>query len=164
MGIEKTATDWLKAARVTETPWQFVTSAGGELAVGTPIARLSVAGVVGALWVKYGRDGTTQRLTYGGVGASAGFSLVPFPANFSFSIPAMPSAGVIYKLPFAGKALSFNELRGPFVMMQVGVDWGPGVSGSVMFIGGNPEWPASLVRFSHPRYWRPRPRVFGSAA
>lgn len=137
MDVERKITDLLQAIKVTATPWEFVTSGGGELTVGTPIAKLSVAGTAGALWLKYGK-GKPIRFTYGGAGGSVGLSLVPFPGNFSFSIPAMPSAGVVYKLPFAGKSLSESELRGTFVMMELCADLGPGLSGAVMFIGGNP--------------------------
>jgi hypothetical protein len=138
MDIEQRFSDLLRAIRVTRTPWEFVTSGGGELTVGTPIARVSAAGTAGALWVKYGSS-KPIRLTYGGVGGSVGVSLVPFPANFSFSLPQMPNAGVIYKLPFAGKTLSESELKGLFVMIEICADWGAGLSGAVMFIGGSPQ-------------------------
>jgi len=50
----------------------------------------------------------------------------------------MPSAGVVYKLPFAGKSHSQSELKGVFVTLELCADLGPGLSGAVMFIGGNP--------------------------
>ena len=138
MDMVQRAKDLLTALRVTKSPWEFVTSAGGELTVGTPIAKLSVAGTAGAIWVKNGSTGKTIRLTYGGAGGSVGLSLVPFPGNFSFSIPQMPSAGTIYKLPFAGKTLSESELKGGFIMTELCADLGPGLSGALMFLGGNP--------------------------
>lgn len=138
MDVERKIKDLLSAVRVTTTPWEFVTSGGGELAIGTPVAKVSVAGTLGAIWIKYGKGGKPIRLTYGGLGGSIGLSLVPFPGNFSFSIPAMPSAGVIYKMPFAGKTLSESEFKGGLVMMELCGDLGPGLSGAVMFVGGNP--------------------------
>lgn len=137
MDVENKIKDLLRTIQVARTPWQFVTSGGGELTVGTPIARLSVGATAGAMWIRYGSD-QPIRLNYGGVGGAVGLSLVPFPGNFSFSLPSMPNAGVIYKLPFAGKTLSKGELTGMFVMMEVCLDWGAGLSGTVMFIGGSP--------------------------
>jgi hypothetical protein len=143
MDVEQTLKDMVAALRVVESPWRFVTSGGATLSVGTPIARVSVAATMGALWVAFG-TANPIRLTYGGVGGSVGLSLVPFPGNFSFSIPAMPSAGVVYKLPFAGKSLSAGELKGQFLMFELAADWGPGASGALMFLGGNQTF-ASLV-------------------
>lgn len=66
-----------------------------------------------------------------------GVSLVPTVADFAFSLPQMPSAGKIYKLPFAGRSLSLREMRGLFVMIDISGDVGPGGSGSVIFLGGS---------------------------
>jgi hypothetical protein len=49
----------------------------------------------------------------------------------------MPSAGTIYKLPYAGKTLSVKELRGAFILLQVGLDAGAGRAKAVMFLGGD---------------------------
>jgi hypothetical protein len=57
--------------------------------------------------------------------------------NFSFSIPDMPSAGTVYKLPYAGKTLSLKELKGGFIMLQAGADAGAGRAKGVMFLGGD---------------------------
>jgi len=123
---------------LTKTPWKFVTCDGGELTVGTPIARVSLAGTLGAFWVR--KDaGPPVRLLYGGAGGAVGLSLIPFPGNFSFSTPAMPSVGAIYRLPCGGKSLSLNELKGTFLMMELSADWGPGASGALMFLGGAPQ-------------------------
>jgi len=149
MDVQRKISDLLRAITVTATPWEFVTSGGAELMVGTPIVRLSVAGTAGALWLKYG-TGRPIRFTSGGAGGSVGLTLVPFPGNFSFSIPAMPSAGVVYKLPFAGKSLSQSELKGTFVMMELCADLGPGLSGAVMFMGGNPYLAAMAGPFFIP--------------
>jgi hypothetical protein len=150
MDVERKIRDLMSAVWVTKTPWEFVTSGGGELTVGTPVAKVSVAGTVGAIWIKYGGGGKPIRLTYGGLGGSVGLSLVPFPGNFSFSIPAMPSAGVIYKMPFAGKTLSQSEFKGGLVMMELCADLGPGASGAVMFVGGNPYLAAAAGPLSLP--------------
>jgi hypothetical protein len=144
MDLEQTYRDMVSSFSVVESPWTFDTSAGAELVIGTPVARVAVAGTMGAIWVRYHGAGKSTRLTYGGAGASLGVSLVPFPGNFSFSIPQMPSGGMVYKLPFAGKTLSLSELRGVFLLFELAADWGPGASGAVMFIGGNPVL-ASLV-------------------
>jgi hypothetical protein len=55
MDVERKIKDMLSAVRVTSTPWEFVTSGGGELMVGTPVARVSVAGTVGAIWISTAR-------------------------------------------------------------------------------------------------------------
>ena len=70
--------------------------------------------------------------------------MVPFPANFSFSMPQMPSSGTVYKLPWAGEKLSADELKGAFVQFSVEGDFGPGYGQSLMFLGGN-TWFAGLV-------------------
>ena len=127
----------MKKMVVRRSQWQFVTLGGAALTVGTPIAKLAVGGAGGALWVKRDSDADTKRLTFGGLSGSVGLSLIPSPVNFSFSLPAMPSAGRIYKLPAAGRTLSFDEMRGPFVMMEVAADWTVGGTAALMFIGGN---------------------------
>ncbi|MBS1797840.1 MAG: hypothetical protein JSS81_28730 [Acidobacteria bacterium] len=123
--------------RPQESPWKFVTSGGGELSVGTPVAHVGINAGGGVLHVKRDSDPAPTVLHYGGLGGSVGLSLIPFVGNFSFSITAMPSAGRIYKLPLAGRTLSLDELRGPFVALEVGADAGPGVGGALMFIGGS---------------------------
>lgn len=122
---------------IVESDWRFVTSAGGTLTVSTPIARVGVNGTGGLLRLKRDSDKSPTQLNFGGIGGGVGVSLVPTPANFSFSIPQMPSAGRVYKLPFAGRTLSLHELKGAFVMIEVGADFGPGGSGALMFLGGN---------------------------
>lgn len=72
-----------------------------------------------------------------GRAVTVGVSLIPTIVDFSFSLPQMPSSGVIYKLAFAGKTLSFSELQGLFVMVDISGDVGPGGSGSIMFLGGS---------------------------
>ena len=138
MKIKQALSRLARTLLVTKTPWEFVTCDGGELTVGTPIARVAVAGTMGAFWVRED-SGAPIRLIYGGAGGAVGLSLIPFPGNFSFSIPAMPSVGTIYRLPRAGKGLSLNELKGTFLMMELSADWGPGVSGALMFLGGAPQ-------------------------
>jgi hypothetical protein len=123
--------------RVTESTWKFVTSAGGDLTIGTPVVHVGANATGGALWLQKGASGRPVRFTFGGIGGSASLSLVPFPGNFSFSIPQMPSSGVVYKLPYAGGTLSESELRGAFVEITVAGDAGPGYGQSLMFIGGN---------------------------
>jgi hypothetical protein len=49
----------------------------------------------------------------------------------------MPSAGRIYKLPFAGYTLGLKEMKGTFVMFELGADFGAGASAALMFLGGN---------------------------
>ncbi len=122
---------------IVESDWKFVTSGGATLSVGTPIARLSVNGTGGLIQVKRDRDQNPTQLNFGGLGGSLGLSLIPSPVNFSFSIPAMPSAGRVYKLPFAGRTLSVGELKGAFVMFEVGADVGVGAGGAFMFLGGS---------------------------
>jgi hypothetical protein len=117
--------------------WQFVTSAGGSLVIETPIIHVGVNATGGGLWIQNTKTNTTATLKYGGIGGSVGVGLIPCPFDFSFSIPQFPSAGVIYKLPYAGRSLSLDELKGPFVMLEVSGDVGPGLSGALMFIGGS---------------------------
>ena len=63
-------------------------------------------------------------------------SMIPSPVNLSFSITDMPSFGKIYKLPFAGKALSLRELKGGLVIYQLAYDMSIGGSLGLMFLGG----------------------------
>lgn len=120
-----------------ESDWKFVTSAGGALTVGTPVAHVGVAVEGGALWVKRDADPSTTRLTFGSIGGSLGLSLIPSPVNFSFSIPEMPSAGTIYSLFAAGRTLTRDELSGVLVAYEVNADVGAGFAGSLMFLGGS---------------------------
>jgi hypothetical protein len=137
MGWEATFRDVMSRMTVTESDWKFVTSGSGELTVGTPVAHLGVNATGGAMWIKRASDTNETRLAFGGLGGSLGLSLIPFPGNFSFSLPQMPNAGTIYKLPFAGRTLSLRELQGAFVLMEVAADAGPGLSGALMFLGGS---------------------------
>lgn len=120
-----------------QTDWSFVTSANGALAVKTPIVNVGANATGGAIWIKNESKGSTQSLKYGGAGGSVGVSLVPTIIDFAFSLPQMPSAGKIYKLPFAGRSLSFGEMKGLFVMLDFSGDVGPGGSGSIIFLGGS---------------------------
>ncbi len=137
MGWQEEVNQIIEKMVIVESDWKFVTSGGGTLSVGTPIAKLSVAGTGGLIQVQRDVDRTPTQLNFGGLGGSVGLSLIPSPANFSFSIPAMPSAGRIYKLPMAGRSLSLREMKGAFVMFEAGADFGAGASGAFMFLGGN---------------------------
>lgn len=138
MGWEESLRGVLARLTPVESDWKFVTSGGGELTVGTPVAHLGVNAAGGAMWVKRDSDAAESRLDFGGVGGSAGLSLIPFPGNFSFSLAQMPNAGTIYKLPFAGSGnLALSDLKGAFVMMELAGDAGPGMSGSLFFLGGS---------------------------
>ncbi|MBC7796582.1 MAG: hypothetical protein H7Z37_06900 [Pyrinomonadaceae bacterium] len=137
MSFESELQNVMSRLIIVESDWKFVTSAGGELTIGTPIVHVGVNATGGALWVKRDSDSSETCLRYGGIGGSVSLSLIPSPANFSFSIPQMPSAGRIYKLPFAGRTLSRSEFTGAFVLMEISGDFGPGLSGALMFIGGS---------------------------
>lgn len=137
MGWQEDVIRLFNQLRPQQSPWKFVTSGGGNLTVGTPVAHVGVNAEGGVIHVQRDSDPAPTVLHYGGLGGSAGLSLVPFVGNFSFSITAMPSAGRIYKLPAAGRTLSLHELKGPFVAFEVGADAGPGVGGTLMFIGGS---------------------------
>lgn len=126
-----------KLSTVEESSWQFVTSAGAELSIGTPLVHIGVNMTGGALWLKDGASGPPTKLTYGGAGFGASLSTIPFPANFSFSITAMPSAGVVYKLPWAGGKLTLSEMKGTFVSFGAAGDVGAGYGQAVMFLGCN---------------------------
>src|SRR5690348_1547478 len=88
-------------------------------------------------WLKEGDEGKPIKWKYGGAVGSLYLSAISFPANFSFSLPQMPSYGRVYQLPYSGKTLSLNELTGAFVLFMGTADTGVGWSGSVMFIGGS---------------------------
>jgi hypothetical protein len=129
---------------VSESTWRFVTSAGGELSIGTPVVHVGANVTAGAIWLQDGAGGKPIRFTFGGVGGSASLNLVPFPANLSFSMPQMPSSGTVYKLPYAGGTLSESELRGAFVQIGIASDFGPGYGQSLMFMGGSASLAAIL--------------------
>lgn len=107
-----------------ETPWEFSTSSGIELAIGTPLAHVGFNATGGCLWVKDGPNGAPQKLRYGGVGGSGGLALVPTKINLSFSMPQMQSFGKVYALPFANDQLSFDDLKGPFMVVTYATDFG----------------------------------------
>ncbi len=137
MDFEKKFKQFMSSFNPVQTDWSFVTSANGALAVKTPIVNVGANATGGAIWIKNESNGSTHSLKYGGVGGSVGLSLVPTVIDFAFSIPQMPSAGKIYKLPFAGRSLSLREMKGLFVMLDISGDVGPGGSGSVIFLGGS---------------------------
>jgi hypothetical protein len=128
---------YLECLTIRESNWKFETSAGGELSIGTPTVHVGVNFTLGALWLKEGEKGKPIKFGYGGAGGSFSFYLIPFPGNFSFSMPQMPSYGTVYQLPYAGKTLSKKELTGPFVLITGAADVGVGWGESVMFVGGS---------------------------
>ena len=134
MSVQSVLENLLKSL-VGPSGWRFETSGGGSVTVGTPVAHLGINAEGGAIYLF--RDREHVRLIYGGVGCSAGLSLVPSPVNFSFAMTQMPSAGVVYRLPLAGRMLDRSELSGGCVFFDVSADGGPGASGSMMFIGGS---------------------------
>lgn len=140
MGFKEDFKSFIENLAPVRSEWEFVTSANGSLVIETPIVHVGVNATGGGLWIKNSRNNTTATLKYGGIGGSVGVGLVPCPFDFSFSIPQMPSAGVIYKLPYAGRSLSLNEMKGPFVMLEVSGDVGAGLSGALMFLGGSTFW------------------------
>jgi hypothetical protein len=144
MSADKSLSSILSNLAVVESDWKFVTSAGAELSVNTPIAKVGVNLTGGLIRVKRDSDPQPTQLNFGGVGGSVGLGLVPLPAKFSFSLPQMPSVGRIYKLPWARQTLDLNEMKGAMVMFQIGADAGPGVSGAFMFLGGRLWFAAGL--------------------
>ena len=144
MEFEEKFKAFMEGLAPVRSDWEFVTSANGSLAVATPIVRVGVNATGGGLWIKNSKDNTTATLKYGGVGGSFGVELLPSLIDFSFSIPQMPSAGVIYKFPYAGRTLSLSEFEGAFVMFEIFGDVGPGVSGALMFLGCSTFW-ASVI-------------------
>ena len=137
MDFEKKFKQFMASLMPFQTDWSFATSANGVLAVKTPIVNVGANATGGAIWINNEKDGSCSALTYGGVGGSVGVSLVPTPVDFAFSVPQMPSAGRIYKLPFAGRSLSLGEMKGLFIMLDISGDVGPGGSGSIIFLGGS---------------------------
>lgn len=137
MDFEEKFKHFMSGLNPIQTDWSFVTSANGALAVKTPIVNVGANATGGAIWIKNESNGSTHSLKYGGVGGSVGVSLVPTIIDFAFSIPQMPSAGKIFKLPFAGRSLSLKEMKGIFVMLDISGDVGPGGSGSMIFLGGS---------------------------
>ena len=123
---------------LNESQWSFKTSAGASMGVGTPVVKLGLNRGGGSMWIQKDGAAGLDRLDFGGVGASAGVSLSGTPINLSFSMRAMPSAGRIYRMPFAGRKLTKDELLGGFVMFEAAADFGAGGSQALMFIGGNP--------------------------
>ena len=111
-GIAQRVREFLAQQLFRETPWTFSTSAGVELAVGSPLAHLGFNATGGCVWLKDGPNGTPQELNYGGVGGSGGLGIVPTAVNISFSMPQMLSFGVVYALPFGGDHLKFDDLKG----------------------------------------------------
>ena len=111
MDFEEKFKQFMFGLNPIQTGWTFVTSANGALAVKTPIVNVGANATGGAIWIKNEADGSTHSLKYGGVGGSVGVSLVPTPVDFAFSIPQFPSAGRIYKLPFAHPLLTQQSFR-----------------------------------------------------
>jgi hypothetical protein len=131
-------THYFDCLTIRESNWKFETSAGADLSIGTPTVHVGVNLTGGALWLKDGDDGKPIECRYGGIGGSLSLYAIPFLGNISFSLPQMPSYGMVYQLPCAGTTLSLKELTGTFVLFVGSADAGVGWSGSVMFIGGSP--------------------------
>lgn len=128
-----------------ETPWEFVTSAGGEVSAGTPVAHVGFNATAGALWLRKKPSGAPVKLRFGGVGGSGSVNVIPSPVNLSFSMTQMPSYGTIYDLPRRGDCSTLDELKGCFVQFGFAGDFGPGYGGSFMFMGCDPSAMTSLI-------------------
>jgi len=139
IGLQEAFDTIVSGALVRESDWEFCTSAGATFGVNTPLIKLGVNATGGSFWVKkrFASDEDRLRLDFGGAGGQAGLSAVPSPINFSFSVPDFWSRGLIYKFPFAGWSLSFEEMKGGFLMIEVSRDVSVGGNAAVMFIGGN---------------------------
>jgi hypothetical protein len=138
MDWERAYKDLIENFWPIESQWIFDTSAGAEASFTSPGVKVGIAATGGAIWLRQGLRGRRVRLTYGGIGPTGGLgNLVPSPVNFSFSLPAMTSTGVIYKMPAAGKTLSESELKGGFMVFQASADVGAGISTAAIFMGGN---------------------------
>jgi hypothetical protein len=146
-----------------ETPWEFITSAGGEVSAGTPVAHVGFNAAAGALWLRKKPGGAPVKLKYGGVGGSGSVNLVSSPVNLSFSMTQMPSYGTIYDLPRRGDCSTLEELKGPFVQFGYAGDFGPGYAWSFMIMGCDPGAIASLVGTPPPMVAMRIPQVCMSA-
>jgi hypothetical protein len=128
-----------------ETPWEFVTSAGGEVSAGTPVAHVGFNATAGAVWLRKRPDGAPVALKYGGVGGSGSVNVLPSPVNLSFSMTQMPSSGRVYDLPHRGDCSTLAELKGSFVQFGYAGDFGPGYGWSFLFMGCDALAMASLI-------------------
>ena len=141
MGLNESIQRQYRRVVSTMTPqpsgWNFVTSAGGDITLETPVVNVG-AGISGGLIDVQNGSGPVQRLYYGGIGGGVGLGLVPSPIDIGFSITAFPSYGVVYRMPAAGSTLSFNEFKGNCLFYQGGAQFGPGGSAVLMFTGANP--------------------------
>lgn len=142
--------EYLSQQVFRETPWEFVTSAGAEVSVGTPVAHVGFNASGGALWIRKKPDGAPQTLKYGGLGGAGSVNVVPSPVNLSFSMTQMPSYGTIYDLPLRGDCSTLDELKGPFVQLGYSGDFGPGYGFSFMFMGCDPVAMTSLISVPGP--------------
>jgi hypothetical protein len=120
-----------------ETGWKFVTSAGADLNISTPVVKLGVVGSGGALYLQKDGDAEVQTLRYGGLGGSFGGQLIPIPFNFDLALKEMPSNGIVFKGPLTNSELSIGDFRGPCLIYQASYQAGPGYSGSLMLMGGS---------------------------
>jgi hypothetical protein len=106
---------------------ELKSSASGGLSIAN-------ARATGGTFELEGNKGVTQKLSFGGAGVGAGFSLSK--AKMAFYCQPLPRAGMLYKMPFAGKELSLAELTGGFIMYEVAGHAGLGGNAFIMFFGG----------------------------
>ncbi len=119
------------------TDWTFETSAGGDFSVSTPVAKLGVVASGGAIYLKNNKESKTHTYRFAGAGATIGVGLIPFPANFSISMPEFFSTGWVYKTPFKKGNLTESDFRGSCLLFQGGAQHFFGLSCSGMLMGGD---------------------------
>jgi hypothetical protein len=125
-----------------DSKWQFVTSAGG----GVSLALSATGGKI----VLTDPAGRNVNFYYGGVGGgpSVGVKLPKIgrlKKTGSGGNTAFPSTGRIYCLPGCrGADLTEADFQGVCVFAEGAGGLIVGVSGDVMFLGGNPAWLLTL--------------------
>lgn len=138
-------------------------SGSGEVDVGTPVARVYVAGGAGVFYMGMGDSNLYYPYHYAGVGGGVGFGL-EIPVSASVSTPSLPSTGGewgrLFIAPHRNKASYFPQMEmgdvdqgsiaGPAVLLAPSLSLFGAAGGiSVIFFGmdsiPDPHNPISMV-------------------
>jgi len=122
--------------------WIFKTSDGVDLTVGLPVLNLGVVLSGGELYLQDQGSPNVESIRFLGTGTGCGPQPIPIPGNLSFSLTKFWSTGVVYMGPMAGSRLVRSDFRGPCLFCEISAQGGPGISGTVIFLGA--PWAMAL--------------------
>lgn len=131
----------------TKSEWKFVTAGdAADLSIG--IKFYSVSASMGSLFVQNEHKGIEEcELNYKALGIGVSIPL-KIPVGFDFATKNMASMGTIFLGATRSKELNEDDFAGVCLVYQGQAVFGPGIAGTVMFLGVGASIVAGWVAFA----------------